>query len=79
MAKFLEKAFLEQREKGEEENASLLQICRGTTQTESARRFYETLDVTSGFSVRFNFVGFIGFQVLETLLIDLRWALTCSR
>ncbi|CAN7084786.1 unnamed protein product [Brassica oleracea var. botrytis] len=43
VAKFLEKTFLEQREKGEEEKASLLQLCRGRTQKESARLFYETL------------------------------------
>nr|VDD12621.1 unnamed protein product [Brassica rapa] len=43
VAKFLEKTFLEQREKGEEEKASLLELCRGRTQKESARLFYETL------------------------------------
>ncbi|KAF8050221.1 hypothetical protein N665_2022s0007 [Sinapis alba] len=43
VAKFLEKTFLEKREKGEEEKASLLQLCRGRTQKESARLFYETL------------------------------------
>ncbi|KAL0669881.1 hypothetical protein Bca4012_032585 [Brassica carinata] len=43
VAKFLEKTFLEQREKGEEEKASLLQLCRGRTQKESARLFFETL------------------------------------
>ncbi|KAL0694781.1 hypothetical protein Bca4012_061961 [Brassica carinata] len=43
VAEFLEKAFLEQREKGEEEKASLLQLCRGRTQKDSARLFYETL------------------------------------
>ncbi|KAJ0260680.1 Sister chromatid cohesion 1 protein 2 [Hirschfeldia incana] len=43
VAKFLEKTFLEQREKVEEEKASLLQLCRGRTQKESARLFYETL------------------------------------
>ncbi|CAH8358047.1 unnamed protein product [Eruca vesicaria subsp. sativa] len=43
VAKFLEKTFLEQREKGEEEKASLLHLCRGRTQKESARLFYETL------------------------------------
>ncbi|XP_018444973.2 sister chromatid cohesion 1 protein 2-like isoform X2 [Raphanus sativus] len=43
VAKFLEKTFLEQKKKGEEEKASLLQLCRGRTQKESARLFYETL------------------------------------
>lgn len=43
VAKFLEKTFQEQRQKGEEEKASLLQLCRGRTQKESARLFYETL------------------------------------
>ncbi|CAA0406627.1 unnamed protein product [Arabidopsis thaliana] len=43
VAKFLEKTFLEQREREEEEKVSLLQLCRGRTQKESARLFYETL------------------------------------
>ncbi|CAA7055186.1 unnamed protein product [Microthlaspi erraticum] len=43
VAKFLEKTFQEKREKGEEEKASLLQLCIGRTQKESARLFYETL------------------------------------
>ncbi|CAH2080122.1 unnamed protein product [Thlaspi arvense] len=42
VAKFLEKTFLEQMEK-KEEKLSLLQLCRGRTQKESARLFYETL------------------------------------
>ncbi|XP_024014810.1 sister chromatid cohesion 1 protein 2 isoform X2 [Eutrema salsugineum] len=43
VAKFLEKTFLEQREKEKEEKLSLLELCRGRTQKESARLFYETL------------------------------------
>ncbi|CAN8272938.1 unnamed protein product [Cochlearia groenlandica] len=43
VVKFLEKKFMEQKEKEEEEKVSLLQVCRGRTQKESARLFYETL------------------------------------
>ncbi|VVB09442.1 unnamed protein product [Arabis nemorensis] len=43
VAKFLEDRFLEQREKEEEEKLSLLKLCRGRTQKEGARLFYETL------------------------------------
>ncbi|KAG7544058.1 Rad21/Rec8-like protein N-terminal [Arabidopsis thaliana x Arabidopsis arenosa] len=43
VAKFLEKTFSEQRKREEEEKVSLLQLCRGRTQKESARLFYETL------------------------------------
>ncbi|EOA16030.1 hypothetical protein CARUB_v10004158mg [Capsella rubella] len=43
VAKFLEKTFMEQREREEEEKVSLLQLCRGRIQKESARLFYETL------------------------------------
>ncbi|CAH8277714.1 unnamed protein product [Arabidopsis lyrata] len=43
VAKFLEKTFVEQREREEEEKVSLLQLCRGRTQKESASLFYETL------------------------------------
>ncbi|XP_010450610.1 PREDICTED: sister chromatid cohesion 1 protein 2-like isoform X2 [Camelina sativa] len=43
VAKFLEKTFTEQREREEEEKVSLLQLCRGRIQKESARLFYETL------------------------------------
>ncbi|KFK33057.1 hypothetical protein AALP_AA6G324500 [Arabis alpina] len=43
VAKFLEKTFIEQREKEEEEKVSLLKLCRGRTQKKSARLFYETL------------------------------------
>ncbi|XP_010436022.1 PREDICTED: sister chromatid cohesion 1 protein 2-like isoform X2 [Camelina sativa] len=43
VAKFLEKTFTEQREREEDEKVSLLQLCRGRIQKESARLFYDTL------------------------------------
>lgn len=51
MAKYLEKTFLEQREREEEEKVSLLQLCKGRIQKESARLFYETLVCPQFFTI----------------------------
>lgn len=53
VAKFLEKTFVEQREREEEEKVSLLQLCRGRTQKESASLFYETLVCPNIFTISY--------------------------